>query len=82
MNELIAAGFWFLLGFFLASWLSYKAQARKKREAADSFQAAKNEVLRILDSARDLTEIRVTIKDETGELKLETEETPPSKDLH
>ena len=81
MTELAVSGFWFLLGFFLASWLSYKAQARKRIQAAASFQEAKNEVIRILNSVKDMTEITVTIRDETGELTLESE-AKPAKNLH
>ena len=86
---MIEAGFWFLLGFFVASWLAYRAQKRNQAKIVQSFQAAKSEVLRILDSARDITEVRVTIIDRDGELELETEEDPPAatssrrpKDLH
>lgn len=86
---MIQAGFWFLLGFFVASWLAYRAQKRNQAKILQSFQAAKSEVLRILDSVRDITEVRVTIIDRDGELELETEEDPPAatssrrpKDLH
>ncbi len=72
------AGFWFLLGFFVASWLAWRAQARNKEKALQSFQAAKSEVLRLLDSVREMTEIKITIIDRDGELELETEEDPPA----
>ena len=65
----------FMVGFFVASWLAWRAQARNRVQAAASFQAAKTEILRLLDSLREVTEVRVTIRDETGELKVETEET-------
>jgi hypothetical protein len=80
VTEFAVNGFWFLLGFFLASWFSYKAQIRKRAQAAASFLAAKNQVIAILNSVKEMTEITVTIRDETGELTLETEEaTPPAK---
>ncbi len=87
MNALFLSGFWFLLGFMVASVMAYKANLKQRAKAAQSFQAAKNEVLRLLDSMRDLTEIRVTIRDETGELKVETDVDDdlvpkPAKDLH
>ena len=69
----------FLLGFIVASWLAWRAQSRNRVQAATQFQAAKAEILRLLDSLRDVTEVRVTIRDETGELKVETEETPNDK---
>lgn len=85
----VEAGFWFLLGFFVASWMAWRAQKRNQAKALQSFQVAKSEVLRILDSVRDITEIRVTIIDRDGELELETEEDPPAatssrrrRDLH
>lgn len=85
----VEAGFWFLLGFIAASWLAYKARLRAQTRAANSFAAVRAEVLRLLDAARDLTEVRVTIIDRNGELELETEEDPPAapssrppKDLH
>lgn len=81
MNEIAVSGFWFLLGFFLASWLAWKAQIRKRAQAAASFQEAKNEVIRILNSVKEMTEITVTIRDETGELTLESE-AKPAKNLH
>ena len=85
----VEAGFWFLLGFFVASWLAWRAQARQRTKAIKSFQVAKTEVLELLDSLRDVTEVKITIIDHNGELELETEEDPPAalssrsrKDLH
>jgi len=78
MNELAAAGFWFLLGFLIASWLAWRAQKRNREKAIQAFQVAKSEILRLLDSVRDITEVRVTIIDRNGELELETEEDPPA----
>ena len=85
----VEAGFWFLLGFFVASWLAWRAQARQRTKAIKSFQVAKTEVLELLDSLRDVTEVKITIIDRNGELELETEEDPPAtlssrsrKDLH
>ncbi len=76
----------FMVGFIAASWLAHRSQIRNRIRAAAQFQAAKTEVLRLLDSLRDVTEVRVTIRDETGELTVETEETPddkpPRSDLH
>lgn len=87
--SIVEAGFWFLAGFLLASWLAYKARLRAQMRARNSFAAVRNEVLRLIDAARDLTEVRVTIIDRNGELELETEEDPPAalssrppKDLH
>lgn len=82
MTEFAVAGFWFLLGFFWATVLAYRGQKRKAAQAAASFLAAKNQVIQILNSVKDMTEITVTIKDETGELKLETDEPPAKKGLH
>ena len=86
---MIEAGFWFLLGFFVASWLAWRAQKRTQAKVLQSFQAAKTEILRLIDSARDITEVKITIIDRNGELELETEEDPPAatssrrrKDLH
>ncbi len=81
MNGFIAAGFWFLLGFMVASVMAYKAQERRKLQAAASFLAAKNEVIRILNSVKEMTEIKITIVDQDGELAIESEGTP-TKDLH
>ena len=69
----------FLAGFIVASWLAWKGQRRQRLRASAQFQAAKHEVLRLLDSLRDVTEVRITIRDETGELKVETDETPADK---
>ena len=74
---MIEAGFWFLLGFFVASWLAWRAQAKQRAKAMKSFQVAKTEVLGLLDSIRDTTDIRITIIDHNGELELETEEEDP-----
>ncbi len=83
MNEFTQAGFWFFLGFVLAAWLSYKGEERRKAKIAASFLEAKNEVIRILNAVKDMTEITVTIRDETGELTVESEgQKKPSKDLH
>ena len=81
MTELAVSGFWFLLGFFLASWLAWRAQLKQRARLAQSFQAAKKEVLRLLDSMKDLAEIRVTIRDEAGVLIVESQ-AKPAKDLH
>ena len=75
---MIEAGFWFLLGFLFASWLAYRAQKRTQAKVLQSFQAAKTEIIRLIDEARELTEIRITIIDRNGELELETEEDPPA----
>ncbi len=86
---MIEAGFWFLLGFLVASWLAWRAQKRTQAKVLRSFQAAKTEILRLLDSMKELTEVKITIIDRNGELELETEEDPPAaassrrrKDLH
>lgn len=86
---MIEAGFWFLLGFFVASWMAWRAQKRTQAKVLQSFRAAKTEIIRLIEEARDLTEIRITIIDRNGELELETEEDPPAtlssrsrKDLH
>ena len=81
MNEFAVNGFWFFLGFVAAAWLSYKDQERRRRQIARSFIEAKNEVIRILNAVKDMTEITVTIRDETGELTVESEG-KPAKDLH
>lgn len=89
MTELAVAGFWFLAGFFLATWLAYQARLRAQKRAANSFAAVRTEVLRLLDHVSNLTEVKITITDRDGELELETEEDPaaapssrPPKDLH
>lgn len=87
---MIEAGFWFLLGFFVASWLAWRAQAKQRAKAIKSFKVAKTEILELVDSIRDMTEIKITIIDHNGELELETEEedlepaqsSQPAKDLH
>ena len=66
------------LGFIAAAWVAYRAQERAKAKMIQSFQAAKTEVLRLLETAQDITEIRITINDRDGELELETEEDPPA----
>ena len=85
----IEAGFWFLLGFFVASWLAYHARLRAQKKAMNSFAAVRSEVLRLLDTVKNLTEVKITITDRDGELELETEEDPPAapssrppKDFH
>ena len=75
---MIESGFWFLLGVFVASWLAWRAQARQRTKAIKSFQVAKTEVLELLDSLRDVTEVKITIIDRDGELELEAEEDPPA----
>lgn len=77
------------IGFIWAAWVAYRAQERARAKMIQSFQAAKTEVLRLLETAQDITEIRITINDRDGELELETEEDPPAatssrrpKDLH
>lgn len=79
MNAFVAAGFWFLLGFIVASVMAYKAQERRKIQAAASFQAAKNEVIRILNSVKEMTEIKITIVDQDGELAIESEPKPDTR---
>jgi len=76
VTEFAVNGFWFCLGFILAAWLSYKGQERKKAQVAASFLIAKNEIIRILNAVKDMTEITVTIRDETGELTVEAEGKP------
>ena len=66
---MIEAGFWFLSGFFVASWLSWRAQAKQRAKAIKSFQVAKTEILELLDKVRDTTEIRITILDRDGEIE-------------
>ncbi len=88
------AGFWFLLGFFVASYLAYKAQIRNQARARRNYSAARAEVLRLLESVKEMTEVRVTIVDgegdeftvktsdadlEVGELEIEE---VPKKGLH
>ena len=79
MNAFIVAGFWFLLGFMVASVMAYRAQERRKIQAAASFQAAKNEVIRILNSVKEMTEIKITIVDQDGELAIESEPKPDTR---
>lgn len=79
MNAFVAAGFWFLLGFMVASVMAYRAQERRKIQAAASFQAAKNEVIRILNSVKEMTEIKITIVDQDGELAIESEPKPDTR---
>jgi len=74
------AGFWFLLGFFVASWIAYKTRLRNQANALRNFQSARTELLRVLETVKELTEVTVTIRDETGELEIETEATPKRKD--
>ena len=69
---MIEAGFWFLLGFFVASWLAWRAQAKQREKALKAFQEYKTEILRLLETAQDLTEVRITIIDNNGELKIDT----------
>lgn len=86
----VDAGFWFLLGFFVASWLAWRSQKRERAKAIQSFRIAKKEILRLLESMKELTEVKITIIDRNGELELETEEEDPPaalssrsrKDLH
>ena len=70
----------FLLGFMIAAWLAYRRQARERARAADAYQRVRSEVYRLLDRIGDFTEVKITIQDETGELKVESE--VPKKDLH
>ena len=81
--SIVEAGFWFLLGFFFASWLAYNARVQVQRNSVKKFAAARNEILRLLETARDLQpEIKITIIDKNGELELEVEpeaeEDPPA----
>ena len=75
---MIEAGFWFLSGFIVASWLAWRAQKRNQARILQSFQVAKGEILRLLERASDITEIKISIIDSNGELELETEEDPPA----
>jgi len=70
----------FLAGFMFAAWLAYRRQARERERQASAYQAVRSEVYRLLDSVKDLTQVEITIKDETGELHVESE--VPKKDLH
>lgn len=86
---MIESGFWFFLGFFVASWLAWRAQTKQRAKAIKSFEVAKKEIFGLLETLRDLTEVKITIIDRNGELELETEEDPPAatssrrpKDLH
>lgn len=73
----------FLVGFLVAAALAYRRQVREHQRAFQAFQNVKTEAFRILDSVRDLTEVKITIRDETGDLELKTEETPkPKNGLH
>lgn len=69
---MIEAGFWFLFGFLVASWLAWRAHEKQRAIALKAFQAYKAEVLRLLETAQDLTEVRITIIDKNGELKIDT----------
>ena len=75
---MIEAGFWFLSGFIVASWLAWRVQKRNQARILQSFQVAKGEILRLLERASEITEIKITIIDSNGELELETEEDPPA----
>lgn len=77
------AGFWFLLGFFLASWLAHRAIRNNQAKALRNFQVAKTEVLRLLDTVKDLTEIKITIVDEEFEIQADEKPPgPPRGDMH
>ena len=75
-----------LVGFMLAAWLAYRRQARERHRQENAYQRVRSEILRLLERVKDLTEVRITIRDETGELKIETDELDPvpkpKKDLH
>ena len=75
------AGFWFFLGFFVASWLAHRSRLRNQAKSIRDFLAAKSEILRLLDSVKELAEaeIQVTIRDETGSLDVETVQKPKRK---
>ncbi len=75
---MIEAGFWFLLGFFFASWLAYNARVQVQKKNVKAFAAARTEILRLLETAADLQpEINITIIDKNGELEVETTESKP-----
>ena len=75
---MIEAGFWFLSGFVVASWLAWRVQKRNHARILQSFQVAKGEILRLSERANEITEIKITIIDCDGELEVETEEDPPA----
>lgn len=69
------AGFWFLLGFFVASWLAHKAARKHQANILRNFRKAKTEILGLIESCKELTEVRVTIVDgDGGEFTVKTSE--------
>ncbi len=73
-----------LAGFMLAAWLAYKRQASERTRQEEAYRRVRAEIFRLLERVKDMTEVRITIRDETGELKIETDEPVPTpkKDLH
>ncbi len=76
----VEAGFWFLMGFIVCSIMAYRAQARERERRAATFQNAKAELMRLINAVRDVTEVRITITDDDGELGIEAQEVPAEPD--
>ncbi len=72
----VEAGFWFLFGFIVCAVMSYRAQARQRDLRDQSFRVAKAEIIRLINAVRDVTEIKITITDNEGELEVEAQEVP------
>lgn len=80
----VEAGFWFLLGFVVASWLAYRQQQKRRARTSQAL----GRFGKAFDQAR-RHDVKITITDRDGDLELESEEDPPAatssrrpKDLH
>jgi hypothetical protein len=65
----------FLLGFLAASWAAYRAKLRARARMAKATSAIRTEVLRLLDSLKDVSEVKITIvEDDAGDVELKIDE--------
>jgi hypothetical protein len=65
----------FLVGFFLASWAAYKAKIRARASMSKATSAIRTEVLRLLETLKDVSEVKITIvEDDAGDVELKIDE--------
>jgi hypothetical protein len=65
----------FVLGFFAASWAVYRAKLQARARMAKATSAIRTEILRLLDSLKDVSEVKITIvESDDGDVELQIDE--------
>ena len=84
-----ASDFWFGLvagipvGFIVAAWVAYRAKERARAKLQNSFQGIRSGLVDLINSIKDIDEVKITIRDETSEEDPEpATSSRPAKDLH